>query len=89
MGKPGLVDADVQPIIDPTEFYAGCYAIASFNFYAWAHDEGGTGISAGLMNIQKVKDGEPFGAGNSKPEDDFAAIESDEKPTKATPGFLS
>ena len=33
--KPGLVDQDVQPIIDPSEFYGGCYARATVNAFAY------------------------------------------------------
>lgn len=70
--KPGLVDENVQPIITADEFYGGCYARATVNAFAWEY-MGKAGISFGLRNIQKVKDGEPFG-GKSKPENDFDAI---------------
>lgn len=74
--KPGLVDANVQPIIDPSEFYSGCYARATVNAFAWggaAHQKGQNGVSFGLQNIQKIHDGEAFG-GRSKPTDDFAPV---------------
>ena len=74
--KPGLVDENVQPIIEPSEFYGGCYARATVNAFAWEF-MGKAGVSFGLRNIQKVKDGEPFGGG-SRAENDFDAI--------ATPG---
>ena len=70
--KPGLVDENVQPIITADEFYGGCYARATVNAFAWEY-MGKAGISFGLRNIQKVKDGEPFG-GKSKPENDFDSI---------------
>lgn len=70
--KPGLVDENVQPIITADEFYGGCYARATVNAFAWEY-MGKAGVSFGLRNIQKVKDGEPFG-GRSKPENDFDAI---------------
>lgn len=70
--KPGLVDENVQPIITADEFYGGCYARATVNAFAWEY-MGKAGVSFGLRNIQKVKDGEPFG-GKSKPENDFDAI---------------
>ncbi len=31
--KPGIVDADVNPIIDKNEFYSGCYGRASITMY--------------------------------------------------------
>lgn len=74
--KPGLVDANVQPIIDSTELYSGCYGRASVNFYAY-NVSGNRGIACGLNNIQKLRDGETLG-GRSRAEDDFDAIEVEE-----------
>ena len=31
--KPGVVDANMNPIIDPSEFYSGCYGRASVTLY--------------------------------------------------------
>jgi hypothetical protein len=72
--KPGLVDLAVKPIIDPSEFYAGCYAIATLNAYAY-DTKGNKGIAFGLLNIQKQGDGTPF-SGRSRPEDDFKPVAS-------------
>ena len=69
--KPGLVDADVQDIIDETEFYAGCYARASVRFFTYDVN-GNRGVGVGLQNVQKLRDGEPLGGVRAKPEDDFA-----------------
>jgi hypothetical protein len=70
--RPGLVDRDVKPIIDPNEFYGGCYARATVA--AFAYDKAGNrGVSFGLRNIQKTRDGEPF-SGRSKPENDFDSL---------------
>lgn len=71
--RPQVVDQNVQAIIDETEFYAGCYAKASVNAYAY-DQKGNRGVSFGLGNIQKVKDGEPLG-GRTRAQDDFKAIE--------------
>lgn len=51
------------------EVYSGCYANVSVNFYAY--DKGSNGISAGLNNIQKCKDGKRLGGGAAAAEDDF------------------
>lgn len=67
--KPGVVDMDLNPIIDQTEFYSGCYGRASINFYAY-NTNGNKGIAAGLNNLQKLEDGEALG-GRTRPEDDF------------------
>lgn len=71
--KPGLVDENVQPVIEQNVFYGGCYARASVNMYAWDHPQSGKGVSCGLQNLQKIADGDPF-SGRTKAEDDFGAI---------------
>ena len=71
--RPGLVDAACEPIMDQSEFYGGCYAKATFNFYAWDHPTQGKGVSAGIQNIMKVAEGETF-SGKTKAEDDFTPI---------------
>lgn len=71
--RPGVVDESVQPIIDETEFYPGCYARATISAYAY-DTKGNKGVSFGLGNIQKTRDGEPLG-GRMKAEDEFAPIE--------------
>ena len=73
--KPGIVDINVQPILDSTEVYSGCYARLTLNFYAY-NANGNKGIAAGLGNVQKLADGEPLG-GFTRAEDDFDAIEDD------------
>lgn len=72
--KPGVVDAQLNPIIDSEEFYSGCYGRASINFYGY-NVSGNRGIAAGLNNIQKLRDGDYLG-GRSRPEDDFDAVET-------------
>ena len=74
--KPGIVDKNVEPILDQTEFYSGCYGRASITFYAY-NVNGNKGIACGLQSLQKLEDGEPLG-GKSKPEDDFGAMDDDE-----------
>ena len=69
--KPGIVDKDVQPILNQTEFYSGCFGRASIVFFAY-NVNGNKGIAAGLQNLQKLEDGEPLG-GVSRPEDEFEA----------------
>lgn len=67
--KPGLVDADLNPIMDQTEFYSGCYGRASINFFPF-NTAGNRGIACGLNNLQKLDDGEAL-SGRSRAEDDF------------------
>lgn len=74
--KPGLVDENLDPIIDPDEFYSGCYGRASINFYAF-NTNGNKGIACGLNNLQKLADGEKLGADISSAEDDFGSSDDD------------
>lgn len=74
--RPEIVDAALQKIIDPTEFYSGCYGRASINFFAYSAN-GNKGISAGLNNLQKISDGDSLG-GRSRAEDDFSAFSTDD-----------
>jgi hypothetical protein len=74
--KPGIVDADRNPILDRSEVYSGVYGRASVNFYAF-NSNGNKGIACGLNNLQKISDGEPLG-GKSRAEDDFATDDEDD-----------
>lgn len=80
--QPGLVDESCEPIIDPREFYAGCYAHATITAYGYDRN-GNKGVGIGLQNIQKVNDGDPL-SGRSRAEDDFAPL--DQIPVTETEG---
>lgn len=69
------MDADSNPIIERSEVYSGVYGRASINLYTF-NSNGNKGITCGLNNLQKLRDGEPLG-GKSRAEDDFAT-EDDE-----------
>jgi len=68
--KPGVVDADLNPIISASEFYSGCYGRASITLYPY-DVSGSRGIACGLNNVQKLEDGEKFG-GSTTAAADFA-----------------
>lgn len=74
--QPGMVDRRLNPIIDPTELYSGCWARVDINFYPY-NVNGNKGIGAGLNNLQKIKDDEPLG-GKSNASSVFEAVEDDE-----------
>ena len=77
--KPGIVDKDLNEILDPDEVYSGCWGRASLNFYPF-DSNGNKGIGAGLNNIQKVKDGERLGPARASAEDDFGdGFEADDE----------
>ena len=68
--KPGIVDRDLNKILDPDEVYSGCWGRASINFFPF-NTNGNRGIGVGLNNVQKVADGERLGAARASAEDDF------------------
>ena len=59
---PLVVDLQRQDIIDPAEFYSGCYGKASVNLFPYSNS-GNKGIGCGLNGVQKIADGEPLGGG--------------------------
>lgn len=73
---PQIVDQRVQPIMDRSEVYSGCYARVSINFYAF-NSNGNKGVACGLGNIQKVRDGEPLG-GKRNASEDFSNFNDEE-----------
>ena len=59
--QPGIVDANVQPILTRSEVYSGVYGRASINFYAF-NSNGNRGIACGLNNLQKFVTENPWEA---------------------------
>jgi hypothetical protein len=66
--KPGVVDQDLNPIMDRAEFYSGCYGRASISFFAY-NSNGSKGVGCGLNNVQKMEDGEKLGGATTAAED--------------------
>ncbi len=73
---PQVVDNRVQPIIDQSEVYSGCYGRVSVTFYAY-NSNGNKGVAAGLGNVQKLRDGEPLGS-RVNAADEFDAVEAED-----------
>lgn len=67
--KPGIVDADAEPIMDKSDVYSGMEARVSCR--AFAYDNESKGVAFFLINVQKLGDGERL-SGNPSAEDDFA-----------------
>jgi hypothetical protein len=67
--KPGVVDKDRMEILEEAEVYSGCYGRVSLSFYPY-DKEGSKGVGCGLLNVQKLAEGEPLG--RSRAEEDFA-----------------
>ena len=76
-GKPEIIDADKEDIIDMSEIYSGMICRASFNAGAWKY-ESKYGTSLYLNNVQKLGDGPPIGRVTSKAVDDFETYVDDD-----------
>lgn len=71
--QPGIVDRNLQDIIDPAEFYSGVWARASVTAFAYEY-KGKKGVSFSLNNLQKIRDDENIGGGQSASKE-FAGAE--------------
>lgn len=71
---PHIVDRQVNPILDQSEVYSGCYARVSINAFPFSA-QGNKGVSFGLNNVQKLRDGEPLGGVAARAEDDFDSLD--------------
>ena len=74
--KPGIVDADRNPIEDEFEFYSGCkcrLSVFPFGFDV----NGNKGVAFALNNVQKVGEGERL-SGRRPPEEDFDEIDRED-----------
>lgn len=67
---PGIVDADLNPVLTRSEVYSGVYGRASITLYAF-NSNGNRGIACGLNNLQLIRAGEPLG-GKASAESDFS-----------------
>lgn len=76
--KPGVVNPDTDPVIDPEEAYPGRWAIATINPFTYNHATGGRGVSFGLNNIQLLEHAPRWGAGRSTAKEDFKPVEIDD-----------
>ena len=71
-----VVDGNNSLIIDTSELYSGIYGRASINFFCFSKN-GNRGIAAGLLAMQKLRDGEPLG-GRVNAETEFAGLDSED-----------
>ncbi len=69
--RPGVIDAGKNKISpeegNQDDIYPGCYCRATVNVYSY--DNKGKGVALGLMNIQKVADGERLDSRTDAAED--------------------
>lgn len=74
--KPGVVDARLQDVLDPSQVYAGQIVRAQVTPFAW-QNSGKRGVSFGLNNIQIVKADAPRIDGRIPASKAFGAIDSE------------
>ncbi len=88
--RPGVVDyPNGDPIVNPSDFYPGCYARAQVFAYVWEFpkDSGRYGVSFILDHVQKMKEGKAIGGKKSAKEafgitaggDDEDDVEADDE----------
>lgn len=70
--RPGVVDAQVQDVIDPVAFVSGDFCRVSVNAYAY-DQKGNRGVALGLNNVQVLGRGEPLSS-RARAQDDFGAV---------------
>jgi len=75
--KPGVVDTDLEDIIDPGMIYPGAVCRASLTAYAYDVN-GNKGISFALNNVQFLTDGDPLTGAGTKASDEFGDAEDAE-----------
>lgn len=85
--KPGVVNNQNVIILDHDEIYGGCYCKAQLNCYAY-DTAGNRGVSFGLLHIQKIKDGDPFG-NRTRPEEAFGPVSNIEDDSTDTGSMFS
>lgn len=73
--RPGVVDANLADIIDPTQVYSGAWFRCQVRAFAY-ENAGNKGVSFGLQNVQKLRDDDPLGGANQPAAKAFTAVES-------------
>jgi len=74
--KPQVVDRQVQPILDESEIWSGCFCNVSIAVFAFEVPEN-KGVSFGLNNVQLVKEGDRLG-GAANADEEFEQVEGDD-----------
>jgi hypothetical protein len=74
---PDVVDGQRNPIIDPEDFYSGCWGHASITFYAY-NAKGTIGVAVALNNVMKTHEGEPLGGKRASADQDFAVLDTED-----------
>ena len=71
--RPGLVDANLQDIINEEDVYSGAWFRAQVRGYGY-DNKGNKGVAFGLQNLQKMRDDDPIGGGRTPANKAFEAV---------------
>ena len=74
---------EIAVMLADQELYSGCYANVALEFFAYSNS-GNKGVTASLLGVQKVRDGEPLGEAGPSADDLFGAAAA---PAQNTGGF--
>lgn len=77
--KPGIVDADAEPIMSKSDLYDGMRARVSCR--PFAYDNESKGVAFYLINVQKLDDGDRL-SGDPAAEDDFKPAKGKKQASK-------
>ena len=69
----GMVDAQVQRVLDESVFYPGCFVVAQVNCFSY-NTGTNQGVAFGIANIQFAGDGERLGGAAPDPSEAFTAV---------------
>lgn len=72
--KPAIVDSRMNPIVDKTQVYAGCWAIVSVSCYASGKSTPRKGPRFGLQTIMKIADDTNLGGAAPDPRAMFGNV---------------
>ena len=72
--QPQIVDRNLKFILDHDEVYSGVLARGSIRLFPF-HKGGSMGVGCGLLNIQKVADGDRLVGIRSTAQEDFTVLE--------------
>ena len=75
--RPGIVDRMKKDILNPSDFFGGCYARAQLTAKTYVM-AGRNGITFQLVNLQKTRDGEAFGRVAPDAKDVFSEVNFDD-----------
>ena len=73
--QPAVVDRALNPILDKSIVYSGCWVRAHINTYATNHPKNPHRVSFGVNSVQFVKDGERLGSQALPPEAVFKPLD--------------